>query len=213
MYSEVDSATFKDAMAQMPEALKNVLSNYQMPMLSYDTVKCVVRSVNHDANEAPPIGYDCYLINGDLNLKEAINLSKLNAPDGDGNVIFIVTGNLTCERLVNDWGSLIAVGGNLTVNELYFAAREDSANFVIGDVDIWCYIGLDIWIETSGETNIEYGWGYTLPINYTDAANQAVYPKRSQKETLSMMGLKDSEDIFNLDMALGNEAVKSFKPK
>lgn len=209
---EVNNEAFREAMGKLPERLKSELGRYHMEMVEDRPSKCLIRTKDHEPSSPIPTGYTCYLIEGDLKLNTTISLAKLNADGVDGNVVFIVAGNLTCERLIQESASMIAVGGKLTVNELFFAAKEDSTIIVSGDLDVWCYIGLDMWIEAGNAVNMKYAIGYALPIGHENLKDEQIFEGQySEEETYAMLGYKDQEELYDLELKLESGDVGSFK--
>jgi hypothetical protein len=213
-YSEVSAVDFSNALSALSDALGEVVRGLYMPMIEYDhELRCVIRTDATDSTQLPPPGFGAYLIHGDLTVDTALSLSHLNAPDADGNMIFIVTGNVTCPRFISEWGSIVIVGGDLAVSELMFIAREDSSHFVLGDISVWALIGRDIWVsfEADRQVEIAYGFGYALPRLGSTPGDSAVRPRHSEAESAVRLNLKDMEALSDLDLALYHEDVPSFR--
>jgi hypothetical protein len=209
---EVNNEAFCEAMGKLPDRLKSELGRYHLEMLKDRPSKCLIRTKDHEPSAPLPTGYTCYLIEGDLKLNTTIDLAELNADGVNGNVVFIVAGNLTCERLIQEWASMIAVGGELTVHELFFAAKEDSTVIVSGDLDVWCYIGIDMWIEAGSAVDMTYAIGYALPIGHANLKDEQIFQgQHSEEETYAMLGYKDQEELYDLELKLESGDVASFK--
>ncbi|MFS4436928.1 hypothetical protein ACMA5I_01810 [Paracoccaceae bacterium GXU_MW_L88] len=204
MQTNITFSEFKTRAVGLGGELGRHIARFDLrPWETSSDMPCLLRSADHDPADPLPEGYGCYLIEGDLETKGPISLSHLNWEHGDGNMILIVTGNLSCDRLVTEWGSLIIVGGDLTVRELFFAAREDSATIVIGDAHVWTYIGHDIPLDVGGVASIDYGFGYAQPLNMPDPFSKAVHPRHSEAETLLKLGYgRDIDALDDLDEAL-----------
>ena len=111
----------------------------------------------------------------------------------DGNTVLIVTGNLRCTDLVQTHGGVILIGGDLILSRAFEASFQDSMANALGSVRVRFYHGLDIWIEFGQWCEIETGWEYGLPIGYTNAAPQAVYPKNQGEAIYDHFGIPPGE--------------------
>lgn len=213
-YQNVSITEFSEALSALDGTLGEIIQNLYLPMIEYnDELRCVIRSESTDLSQPPPSGFGAYLIYGDLTVDTALSLSHLNEENADGNMIFIVTGNLTCPRFISEWGSVVVIGGDLNVSELMFIAREDSSHYVLGDISIWALIGRDIWIEFEAGRQVEiaYGFGYALPRLRTTPGDGEIRPKHSEAESAERLNLRDLEALTDLDMALYSENVPSFR--
>lgn len=221
-WTEASIPAFKSRIMSLEGTLGEIANSAYLPMLDDPELRCVIRDADHDPNDLPPPGYGAYLINEDLTLDQVISLSHLNDPGADGNMIFIVTGNLTCPRFISEWGSFVVIGGDLTVSELMFTAREDSAHYVVGDISVQGFIGRDIWLEfeTGREVALTYGIGYALRRQRPAAPvplgkDDVIRPRYSEAESLAHFGLEENEALNDLDMQLYDdphmrtEAVRS----
>jgi|GEM_PF-5069224 len=215
-WKEIEKMVFADAIKDLPGALGQIVGSLHLPMIEDERnpLRCLVRDAAHDPRDQPPSGFGAYLIHGDLDIEMAISLSHLNELDGDGHMIFIVTGNLTCPRFVSEWASIVLVGGDLTVTELMFTAREDSSHFVLGDISIWAFIGRDIWIEFEEGRSVSFNYGVGYALRRQRRAQKGgpdvVRPAASEAESLSRLGLKGRDQLNQLDMDLYGE-VPSFR--
>lgn len=216
-WTEVSKEHFQGAMDALNGVMGDVIAGLHFPMIEYhDELKCVVRDAGHDSRDPPPAGYGAYLIEGDLTVEQAISLSHLNEPGADGNMVFIVTGNVTCPRFVSEWACVVIIGGDLVVSELLFTDREDSTYNVLGDVSIWCFIGRDIPIvfEEGRTVQITYGLGYTTPRQRRNGVFEeadSIHPVNDEEASLKRMGFKDKKAITDFDMALYDEGIPSLR--
>ncbi len=173
-WTTIDTAQYARLLEGLPPALAAVADGLQMPPAE------AARAIAHhdgDATTAPPQGHRYVIVDGDLTLFGRLNLFGQMAESEDGNTVLIVTGNLHCTDLIQTPGGVILVGGDLVVSRVFETSFGDSLCTVCGDVRVRFYHGLDVWIEFGGRCEIDTGWGYGLPIGYTDAAAQAVYPR------------------------------------
>lgn len=215
-WQDTPRAAFKQAITALPGSLGAIVSASYLPMLDDPALRCIIRDADHDPADPPPKGYGAYLIDGDLTLDQVISLSHLNDPDADGNMVFIVTGSLTCPRFISEWGCFVVIGGNLTVTDLMFTAREDSAHYVLGDITISTFIGRDIWLEfeTGRAVAIDYGIGYALRRQRPKGAlgqNDVIRPQHDERSSLMKLGFENLEALHDFDMQLYDDPLLALK--
>ena len=109
----------------------------------------------------------------------------------DGNATLIVFGDVRCKTLINEWGSLIVVTGNLFVEDWVYAAREDSTLVVGKDFRTSVFIGADIGMTVGGEIEAECAYGYAtgLPEPGQTYGASKVLENRSWREIAVRLGL------------------------
>lgn len=138
------------------------------------------------------------LIEGDLSVRG--KLSTENVDGMDGNATLVVLGDVRCERLVNDWASLLIVAGDLIVGEWAFAAREDSALVVGKDFRTPIFDGADIWASVGGLARMGAGYGYAVDLAAFDDAYGArqIHPERDWRDLVDALGLEveDEEQLM-----------------
>lgn len=101
------------------------------------------------------------VIHGDLTISGTLRTGER---DGDGQVTLVVFGNVRSDRVDHDWGSILFVTGDLIAREWVFAAREDSALTVGGDFRTRIFVGADLWASVGGSIEMDYGYGYAVPL-------------------------------------------------
>ena len=135
------------------------------------------------------------LIQGDLTVSGTVFTSER---DGDGQVTLVVLGSLRCGRVDHDWGSILFVTGNMIVKEWVFAAREDSALTIGGDFRTPIFIGADLWASAGGTIEMDYGYGYAVPLAWFADASGAprIEPRHGWRE-------------LAIKLAMGRESIRS----
>jgi hypothetical protein len=113
-------------------------------------------------------------------------------PDADEGGSLIVIGNVACDVFANDYSKGTIIDGDLTASELILNAYEDSGLWVAGDLKTHFFFGEDIWAEVGGKAEMTYGDGYCLPIGYSDASLQAVWPKHDLETSLRHLNIPDA---------------------
>lgn len=140
--------------------------------------------LNHKGNLFLP-GY-CTLIIGNVNV-DGLFSARNNFEDGfDEGGLLIVLGNITCNHFESHYGKCTFIDGNLYVKEILHNAFEDSSLIITGNLKTKFFYGMDIWAETGGKADMDYGIGYCLPVGYKHAGKEAVSPKHNQKESFEI---------------------------
>lgn len=142
------------------------------------------------------------IIDGDLKIDGQLDFYALEEKGYDGNAFFLVTGDLQCETLINEWGNVFVVGGDLHVREFCFGGAMDTGIFALGSIKTKFYFGLDISLSFGKSAEMEYGAGYALPINYQNPREEAVYPKHDQEESLKWLGYNPETQLFDIQQEL-----------
>ncbi|HWU81696.1 MAG TPA: hypothetical protein VN158_16720 [Caulobacter sp.] len=129
------------------------------------------------------------VVDGDLRVSGKLSTESVDGMDGHATLI--VFGDLRCGGLVNDWASLLVVTGSLIADEWIFAAREDSALVVGGDLRTPIFVGADKWASVGGSAWMEDGYGYAVALASFDDASGApqVHPRRSWENLVDRLGL------------------------
>lgn len=172
-YQTITADEYRALLAALPDGLRALIAGLDMP--DAEAAEGITFHAG-DATSAPPKGHRYVVVDGDLTVFGRLNMFDQVAGDEDGNTVLIVTGNLRCADLIQTHGGVILVGGNLKVSGVFEASLGNSMSAVLGSVSVRFYHGLDIWIEFGERCEIDTGWGYGLPLGYTNAGVQAVYP-------------------------------------
>lgn len=128
------------------------------------------------------------VVDGDLTVSGTLYTGER---DGDGQVTLVVFGNLKSGRVDHDWGSILFVAGDMIVREWVFAAREDSALVIGGDFWTPIFVGADLWASAGGSIEMEYGYGYAVPLAWSADASGApqIEPKHGWRELAIKLGM------------------------
>lgn len=128
------------------------------------------------------------IIHGDLTVGGTVRTSE---SDGDGQVTLVVFGNVRCGRVDHDWGSILFVTGDLIAREWVFAAREDSALAIGGDFRTPIFVGADLWASVGGGIEMEWGYGYAVPLAWSADAYGAprIEPRHGWRELALKLGI------------------------
>ncbi|KIT16483.1 hypothetical protein [Jannaschia aquimarina] len=183
-WQEIAAQTFSDTLGQIDGPLGTLIAGLVFGRPEGGG-PCVIGRGHPDA--PPPSGTRSVFVDGDLHIDGTLNLYEMGG--GHGETVFVVTGDLSCDRLVNTRGGVLLVGGDLTVREIAFNAHESAYFATLGRTEIWFYQGVDIWLETGGAARLRYGDGYALPIGYLNAAGQAIRPDHGEIESYARLGL------------------------
>jgi hypothetical protein len=97
-----------------------------------------------------------------------------------------------CDVFANDYAKGTIIDGNLTASELILNAYEDAGLWVSGDLKTHFFFGEDIWAEVGGKAEMTYGDGYCLPIGYSDASADAVWPEHDLETSLGQLNFPDT---------------------
>ena len=81
----------------------------------------------------------------------------------------------------------------MAASDLLCNAFDDSALVVTGNLTTKFFHGRDMWAEIGGRASMEFGDGYCLPIGYTAAAAQAVYPKHGAAASRALLNVSGDE--------------------
>lgn len=129
------------------------------------------------------------VVDGDLRVSGKLSTEGVDGMDGHATLI--VFGDLRCGGLVNDWASLLVVTDNLIADEWIFAAREDSALIVGGDLRTPVFVGADKWASVGGSVQMDDGYGYAVALAAFDDAFGApqIHPRGSWKNLVDRLGL------------------------
>ncbi|QKJ92494.1 hypothetical protein [Agrobacterium pusense] len=128
-------------------------------------------------------------VDGDLVVGGLI--STQGGEGADGNATLIVFGDVRCKTLINEWGSIIIVTGDLIIDEWAYAGREDSSLVVGGNFRTPIYIGADIGVTVGGAVEADYAYGYATnfpELGQTYGASKTL-ENRSWREIAARLGL------------------------
>jgi hypothetical protein len=134
------------------------------------------------------------LITGDLHVDGIVDLQNPEGFDEGG--LCVVLGDMICKSFFNEYGKCTFVDGKLEASDLLCNDFGDSALVVTGDVKTKFFYGRDLWAEVGGRASMEYGDGYCLPIGYTAAAAQAIYPKHSAAASRALLNLSHPDGLY-----------------
>jgi hypothetical protein len=143
------------------------------------------------ARRFSPPAYHTLLI-GDLIVDGVVDA---HYPDADEGGSLVVIGNVACDVFANDYAKGTIIDGNLTASELILNAYEDAGLWVAGDLKTHFFFGEDIWAEVGGKAEMTYGDGYCLPIGYSDASADAVWPRHDLETSLGQLNLPDTSAL------------------
>ena len=133
------------------------------------------------------------LVLGSVTSRKSVMATSLSSSSDEGGSLWVL-GDLNCKHFTNWYGKAVFVDGNMSVSEIAVNAFEDSCLVVIGDFKAKYYYGSDIWVEAGGDITLEYGVGYALPLGYTDAGKQAVYPRHDKATSMKLMRLRGGSE-------------------
>ncbi len=127
----------------------------------------------------------CTLIDGDLEVDGVVDLET----DGSERGLFVVTGNVTCQYFISEYGACTFIDGNLNARDAIINAFQDSSLVVIGSLATRLFIGADIWAEVGGDASMDYGSGYCLPLGRNTDANAAdiIRPRHNEAATADVV--------------------------
>ncbi|WP_342362634.1 hypothetical protein [Terrarubrum flagellatum] len=134
-------------------------------------------------------GY-CMLILGDLIVDGLIDLQNPNEKGFDEGGLFIVLGDVISLSFSSEYGKCVFIDGDLQSRDMIINAFGDSSLIVTGLLTTKFFYGEDIWAEVGDGADIEYGYGYCLPIGYSDATRQAIRPRRGADAVLKALDIK-----------------------
>ena len=160
------------------------------------------------ARRFSPPAYHTLLI-GDLIVDGVVDAHYPDAEEGGS---LVVIGNVACDVFVNDYSKGAIIDGNLTASELILNAYEDAGLWVAGDLKTYFFFGEDIWAEVGGKAEMTYGDGYCLPIGYSDAAAQAIWPEHDLETSLGQLNFPDKGGLdasqFKKRLASGDQIFR-----
>jgi hypothetical protein len=125
----------------------------------------------------------CTLITGDLDVGDVLDLGS----DYDEDGLFVVVGNVRCRHFIGHYSTCCVVDGDLDAKLSLMNGFGDSGLWVVGTLTTRLFIGADIWAEVGAGAVMDYGVGYCLPIGYTIAGADAIWPRHSEKETAELV--------------------------
>ena len=108
--------------------------------------------------------------------------------------LFISAGGLSCRALSGEGGKCVFIDGDVRATEFILNAFEDSSMVVSGQLATQFFLGDDIWAEVGNGADVEYGIGYCLPIGYTNAARQAINPRRTKQQSITALAFAYDDD-------------------
>jgi hypothetical protein len=155
----------------------------------------------------------CAICDGDLHLGEDFDAPAFhvlvrgslvvdgvidtNFTDMDEGGSFIVSGNVRCMVFLNHYGKSGVIGGDLVAREMLVNGFEDSLLYVGGAITTHFFYGWDVWAEFGARAELEYGIGYCLPLNYSNAAVQAIRPRFDEAASYRRLALPLDDERAN----------------
>jgi hypothetical protein len=210
MARSVGRQEFKDALADCAAspAFREVYARF----VSYDKLLDMDAMI-HDGDlkvqgsfKVPAL---CTLITGNLTVDDAIDLQNKNF---DGGGLFIVIGNVTCRHFISEYEANSFIDGDLEARDSIINGFTDSSLNVIGTLRTRLFIGCDIWATVGGGAIMEYGEGYCLPIDTSDAAGEAIRPQHDEDATVKRVTLPPKAEGYLFDAYEFAQLIRAGKP-
>lgn len=175
--------------------LRDHLPRYDVDMI-LGKGECAVHEGTLTQSESWRPGTRNLLVIGALNCSGLVDIAPQGNRDWGGSLWTL--GDLRCQNFAGHYGAAVIVDGDFIVNGLAVQAFEDSMLLVTGDFTAHFFYGQDIWAEVGGNSIMDYGDGYALPLDYDNAEAQAVYPRHQRKASLALLNLGDEEGAEEL---------------
>lgn len=188
MFRSINVAGYEQRVALLPRPLAVRLAGVYKPAPADAKGRALSQPVNGPEIDVPPPGHRLVLVEGDLHVQGDINMHDLPAKGEDIASVLVVTGNLTCDRLINSWAGAVLVGGDLVVHDVFVNSFENACACVMGNARVHFYHGQQTWLEVSGGADIRYGDGYALPRGFKDAYSERVLPAHSAEVSYEVYG-------------------------
>lgn len=182
-FTAVSEAVFKKIVSEVgSEVFRKTYKKFVHPSNAYIHYYIHKGAINNTTTVQPQDAY--LLIIGD------VQTGLINVNDTLDNEMgeFIVIGDVVCDYFFNQHGKSTFIDGNLKVNKILNHAVDDSSLIISNDLETAFYYANNGWASVGGNTTMEYGIGYILPLAFADAEKAAVVPKNSEKESAAFLG-------------------------
>ncbi|MEM6596411.1 MAG: hypothetical protein AAF672_16605 [Pseudomonadota bacterium] len=191
MFRSIDVPAYEQRVALLPKPLAVRLAGVYKPLPVDARGRALSQPVNGPEFDIPPAGHRLVLVEGDLRVEGDINMHDLPAKGEDIASVLVVTGNLTCDRLINSWAGAVLVGGDLVVHDVFVNSFENACASVMGRARVHFYHGQDTWLEVQGGAEMRFGDGYALPRGFRDHRAERMLPEADAEASYAAYGFSD----------------------
>ncbi|MBL8565525.1 MAG: hypothetical protein JNM89_07415 [Hyphomicrobiaceae bacterium] len=138
----------------------------------------------------------CTLIDGQLDVAGNLDLRNPGIEEGG---LFIVLGNVTCNRLIGEYGKCVFIDGDVEAREAIITGFHDSSLVVCGGLSTRLFIGCDIAAEVGDGAVMDFGVGTCVPLGGFEVSGHKVAPLNDEAATARAVWPEPKQEGYLFD--------------